>query len=134
MKIKLLFLCSLFLMASFCERNDLPKDKFNLEDETFIYLHFKTEKQCLDSQPTDFFINCHSEITFMENGFVEIILTDIIWRGEYTVVNKSIIITFEYNHEVPGETLVFQIINNSKIKRVDNKTVWERMTGDSIWD
>lgn len=121
-------------MASFCERNDLPKDKFNLENETFIYLHFKTEKQCLDSQPTDFFINCHSEITFMENGFVEIILTDIIWRGEYTVVNKSIIITFEYNHEVPGETLVFQIINNSKIKRVDNKTVWERMTGDSIWD
>lgn len=134
MKIKLLFLYSLFLMASFCERNDLPKDKVSIENETFIYLYFKTEKECLDAQPTDFFINCHSEINFLENGLAEIILTDIIWRGEYTVVKKNIIVTFKDNYEVPKGTIVFQIINKSKIKRLDDNTVWNKMTGDSIWD
>ncbi len=125
---------SLFLMASFCERNDLPKDKVSIENETFIYLYFKTEKECLDAQPTDFFINCHSEINFLENGLAEIILTDIIWRGEYTVVKKNIIVTFKDNYEVPKGTIVFQIINKSKIKRLDDNTVWNKMTGDSIWD
>ncbi|WP_026838454.1 hypothetical protein [Gillisia sp. JM1] len=134
MKIKLLFLSSLFLMASFCERNDLPKDKVSVENETFIYLYFKTEQDCLDAQTTDFFINCHSEIKFLENGLAEIMLTDIIWRGEYTVKKKNIIVTFEDNHEVPEGTLVFQIINKSKIKRLDDDTVWKKMTGDSIWD
>jgi len=127
-------LYSLFLMASFCERNDLPKDKVSIENETFIYLYFKTEKECLDAQPTDFFINCHSEINFLENGLAEIILTDIIWRGEYTVVKKNIIVTFKDNYEVPKGTIVFQIINKSKIKRLDDNTVWNKMTGDSIWD
>ena len=125
---------SLFLMASFCERNDLPKYKVSIENETFIYLYFKTEKECLDAQPTDFFINCHSEINFLENGLAEIILTDIIWRGEYTVVKKNIIVTFKDNYEVPKGTIVFQIINKSKIKRLDDNTVWNKMTGDSIWD
>jgi hypothetical protein len=121
-------------MASFCERNDLPKDKVSVENETFIYLYFKTEQDCLDAQTTDFFINCHSEIKFLENGLAEITLTDIIWRGEYTVKKKNIIVTFEDNHEVPEGTLVFQIINKSKIKRLDDDTVWKKMTGDSIWD
>ncbi|CAM4026731.1 hypothetical protein [Gillisia hiemivivida] len=134
MKIKLLFLSSLFLMASFCERNDLPKDKVSVENETFIYLYFKTEQDCLDAQTTDFFINCHSEIKFLENGLAEITLTDIIWRGEYTVKKKNIIVTFEDNLEVPEGTLVFQIINKSKIKRLDDDTIWKKMTGDSIWD
>jgi hypothetical protein len=121
-------------MASFCGRSELPKDEFSFENETFIYLYFKTEQECLDAQPTDFFINCHSEINFLKNGLAEIILTDIIWRGEYTVVKKNIIVTFEDNHEVPEGTIVFQIINKSKIKRVDDNTVWNKMTGDSIWD
>jgi len=134
MKVKLLFLCSIFFMISFCEKNDLPNDKFSLENEIFVYRYFKTEKQCMDSQPTDFFINCHAELRFLENGLAEIMLTDIIWQGEYTIVKKNILVTFEESYEVPQGTLVFQIINKSKIKKVDDKSVWEKMTGDSIWD
>ena len=70
----------------------------------------------------------------MEHGIVEIILTDIIWRGEYTVVNKSVILTFEDNYEVPEKTMVFKFVNKSRIKRLDNNTIWHRMIGDSIWD
>jgi hypothetical protein len=121
-------------MASFCERSEHPKDTIELENETFVYLHFKTEQQCLDAQPSDFFINCHSEISFLENGLAEIILTDIIWRGEYKVIKKNIILTFNDNPEVPQGTLVFQIINSSKLKKADDKTIWNKMNGDSIWD
>ncbi len=134
MKVKLLFICSIFFMASFCERNELPKNKNSFENETFIFLYFKTEKECLDAQPSDFFINCHSEINFLEDGLAEIILTDIIWRGEYKVEKKNIIVTFEDNYEVAEGTIVFQIINKSKLKRLDDNTVWDKMTGDSIWD
>ncbi len=134
MKVKLLFLCSLFLMASFCERSEHPKDKIAFENETFIFLHFKNEQQCLDAQPSDFFINCHSELNFLEDGMAEIILTDIIWRGEYVVINKNIILTFDNNFEIPDRTLVFEIINESKLKKVDDKTIWKKLNGDSIWD
>lgn len=134
MKIKLLFLCSFFFMISFCERNDLPKDKFSLENETYVYRYFKTEQHCLDSQEPDFFINCHAELRFLENGLAEIMLTDIIWRGEYTVFRKNIILIFEESYEVPEGKLVFEIMNHSMIKKVDDKTIWVKMTGDSIWD
>ncbi len=134
MKIKLLFLYSFFLMTSFCERSEHPKDAIDLENETFVYLHFKTEQQCLDAQPSDFFINCHSEISFLENGLAEIILTDIIWRGEYSIINKNIILRLENSPEVPKGTLVFQIINDSKLKKVDDNTIWKKMKGTTIWD
>ncbi len=134
MKTNLLFLCSFFLMASFCERSEHPKDLISLENETFIYRHFKTEKQCLDSQPSDFFINCHSEVRFIDNRMAEIMLTDIIWRGEYTVINKNIILSFNDNLEIPNGTLVFEIVNDSKLKKADDNTIWEKMNGDSIWD
>lgn len=134
MKTNLLFMVSLFLMASFCERDDFPKKDLELENETFIYLHFKTEKQCLDAQPSDFFINCHSELTFLENNKAEIILTDIIWRGDYQIIKKNIIINFHNNPEIPEGSLVFKIINNSKLKKVDDNTMWNRKNGESIWD
>lgn len=134
MKIKLLFICSIFFMISFCEKNDLPKDDISLENETYVYRYFKTEQHCMDSQPTDFFINCHAELRFLENGLAEIMLTDIIWRGEYTVFRKNIIVIFEESNEIPEGKLVFEIMNHSKIKKVDDKTIWVKMTGDSIWD
>lgn len=134
MKIKLLFVSSLFLLANFCEKSELPKDKFSLENETFVYLHFKTEQECLDAQPSDFFINCHSEISFYEDGVAEIILTDIIWRGAYTVIGKKILLTFKNNTEIPNESLVFQIMNEAKIKNLEDNTIWKKMKGTSVWD
>ena len=134
MKTNLLFVVSLFLLASFCEREVHPNKNFEFENETFIYLHFKTEQQCLDAQPSDFFINCHSELTFLENNQVEIILTDIIWRGEYQIIRNTIITNFHNNPEIPEGTLVFQIINNSKLKKLDDKTIWKKKNGESIWD
>lgn len=134
MKTKLLFLSSLFLFVSFCERNEHPKSNPNLENETFIHLHFRTEQECLDAQPTDFFINCHSEVTFLENGKAEIILTDIIWRADYTVVNNKVVLTFDDNPEVSDNTLVFQILNDSKLQNTDDRTIWNKKNGESIWN
>lgn len=134
MKIKLLLLGSLFLLANFCEKSELPRHEVSLENETFVYLHFKTEKKCLEAQPSDFFINCHSEISFFEDGVAEIILTDIIWRGAYDVIGKKILLTFNDNEEIPKETLVFQIINDSKIKNLEDNTIWKKLKGNSIWD
>jgi hypothetical protein len=70
----------------------------------------------------------------MENGMAEIILTDIIWRGEYVVINKKVVLTFEDNYEIPDRTLVFEILNKSKLRKADDKTIWKKMIGESIWD
>ncbi len=134
MKTKVLFFVSLFLVVSFCEREEHPGKEIIFENTTFIYKYFKTEKECNDAQTSDFFINCHSQLNFMEDGVAEIIITDIIWRGEYRVIKKSIILTFLNNPEIPEETLVFKILNENKLKRIDDKTIWERLEGDSIWD
>lgn len=134
MKAKLLFLFSLFLVTSFCERGEHPKDNYDLENETFVYLHFKTEKQCLDAQTSDFFINCHSELRFMENGQAEIMLTDIIWRAEYSIIKNKVLLTFGDNPESSDNTIIFQILTDSKLKKVDDNTIWNRMDGETIWD
>lgn len=134
MKTNVLFVFTLFLMVSFCEREEHIKNDRDFENQTFVHKYFKTEKQCLDSQTSDFFINCHAQLNFLEHGEAEIMVTDIMWKGEYEIINKSIILTFPHNFELPKETIVFKILNNSKLLWTDNNTIWEKLNGDSIWD
>ncbi len=134
MKANVLFVFTLFLLVSFCEREEHVKSDRDFANQTFVYKYFKTEKECMDSQTSDFFINCHAQINFLDHGEAEIMVSDIIWRGEYNVIKNSIVLTFPNNFELPDETLVFKILNNKKLKRVDNHTIWEKFNGNSIWD
>ncbi|WP_375562673.1 hypothetical protein ACE193_09085 [Bernardetia sp. OM2101] len=124
MKKYLLFLIiGTFLFS--CSDDDSVK-KNELIGKTFDHLWFETEQECLDAQPDpDFFINCHQEIRFVDEKKAFIMLTDIMYSVDYTVDDSKIIIS---------ENIVFEIINASSIKEVNDGTIWNERKGNSIWD
>lgn len=105
-----------------------------LKNKSFVYLFFETEKECYENQPEpDFFQNCHQQVDFYDENMVELMLTDIIWRGTYHMEGSRVILNFEPNYEIPDGEVVFEVINGSKLLRTDNDTVWKKISGNSIW-
>ncbi len=89
----------------------------------------------MESQPDpDFFENCHQQLDFYKNNEVDIMLSDILWRGKYKIIGSTVVLTFEPNHEIPSGEIIFEILNPAQLRRVDNNTVWKRISGNSIWD
>ncbi len=127
-------LAFLFLTTA-CSRVAPPAKDNMLKNKSYVYLFFSTEKECLENQPEDdFFINCHQQVDFYDNNNVEIMLTDIIWRGKYEMEGNTVILTFEPNYEIPEGEILFEILNPAKILKTDNGTVWKKISGNSIWN
>lgn len=103
--------------------------------KTFDYLFFETEQECINAQPEpDFFLNCHQEISFIDNETAEIILSDIQYSTSYTIDNSKITIhssenTFEFQNDI-----IFEKVSSSLIRRIENNTVWKQRQGNSIWN
>jgi len=103
--------------------------------KTFDYLFFETEQECIDAQPDpNFFINCHQELSFIDNEKAEIILTDIKYSVNYTIDHAKIIIhpssnTIEFQNDI-----IFEKITDSSIKRMGNNTIWNQRNGNSLWN
>ena len=135
MKEKITYI-ALILLLSFtsCNRLSAPGQEKQFEDKSYVRLFFNSEKECMDAQPPDFFINCHQQVDFLKNNEVEIMLTDVIWRGAYEVVNEKIIISMESNFEVPSGEIIFEVKNNTLLIKADDKTEWRKMKGNSIWN
>ncbi len=129
--ISLIFLIVLLTVS--CNPIMSPGIENKFQNKTFIHLFYQDEEECMDSQPPDFFYNCHAQIDFLKNNRVEILLTDIIWIGEYTVEGKEMILIFEPNYEIPEGILIFEIINSSTLRNLKNDTIWKKMKGNSIW-
>ncbi len=110
-----------------------PGREKQFENQTYVHLFFDSEEECMKSQPPDFFINCHQQIDFQEDNKVELMLSDIIWRGTYRVEKKTIILEFDDSYEVPNGELTFKIKNHNMLIRTDNNTTWRKMKGNSIW-
>lgn len=129
-----MIVCSIILLMGACTHKDVPVKENMLKNKSFVYLYYPTLKDCLDSQPDpDFFYNCHQQVDFYPDYKVEIMLTDIYWRGSYKVMGDLIILTFEPNHEIPDGEIIFKMLNPAKILHAENGTVWKKMSGDSIW-
>lgn len=89
----------------------------------------------MDSQPEpDFFENCHQQVDFYKDNKVEIMLTDIYWRGTYSLQGNLVILKFDPNYEIPDGEIIFEIINPAKILNSENGTVWKKISGNSIWN
>jgi len=127
----LLALGTLFLN---CSNND-NSEQYEFIGKTYDYLFFETEQECINAQPDpNFFLNCHQEISFIDKGKAEIILTDIPYSVDYTIEKSKIIIhsspnTFEFQND-----LIFEILNNSSLKLIDNNTIWNERIGNSLWN
>lgn len=130
----LLFL-ALILMVFGCTTVPLPAKENMFKNKVFVHLYFDTEEECMAAQPDpDFFINCHRQLDFISNNEVHVMLTDIIYQGTYEVSGKHLIVYVENSPEVPGGEIIFEIINPVKLIKVDDKTLWKKVSGNSIWN
>lgn len=132
---KITFALAFLFLTTACSRVAPPAKDNMLKNKSFVYLFFSTEKECLKNQPEDdFFMNCHQQVDFYPNNNVEIMLTDIVWRGKYETQGNTVILTFEPNHEIPDGEILFEMLNPAKIIKTDNGTVWKKISGNSIWN
>ena len=131
-KLLLLFLFGITILSCSKDEN-FKQSKFI--GKTFDYLFFETEQECINAQPDpNFFINCHQELSFMDNENAEIMLTDIKYSVGYTIENNKIIIhpnsrTFEFQNN-----LIFEIINDSSLRLTENNTIWNERIGNTLWN
>lgn len=125
---------SLLLLLS-CSHGGYSAKEEMLVNTTYVHLFFSTEKECLAAQPEPgYFHNCHQQVDFYPDNYVEIMLSDIIWRGEYQTEKNTVILTFEPNYEIPDGELRLQILNSKWLLNPENRTLWKKVTGDSIWE
>lgn len=130
-KITLIFITLIF---SSCFQENISQRENMLKNKTFVHLFFETEKECMDAQPDpDFFHNCHQQLDFHENNMVDIMLSDIIWRGKYSVKGKQVILSFDPNYEIPEGELRFEILPANKLLHLKNGSIWKMVDGNSIW-
>lgn len=106
-----------------------------LKNKSFIYLYFPTYEDCLAAQPDpDFFINCHQQVDFYDNNRVDIMLSDIYYRGTYRILGNIVILTFEPGPEIPDGEVIFEILNPTKLLHLEYGTVWKKINGQTIWE
>lgn len=133
MKNTLITFCIIMLLGS-CSKNDVPVRENMLKNKSFVYLYYPTLKDCLDAQPDpDFFINCHQQVDFYSEKRVEIMLTDIYYRGTYEILGNLVVLSFEPGPEIPDGKIIFQMLNPAKLLHVEYGTVWKKISGNSIW-
>lgn len=134
MERKITMVLSILLLISCSHGGHSAKEKI-LVNTTYVHLLFSTEKECLEAQPDpEFFYNCHQQLDFYPDNIVEIMLSDIIWRGEYQTEKNTVILTFEPNYEIPDGEMRFEILNSKWLINIENRTLWKKVTDDSIWE
>lgn len=100
--------------------------------KTYVYRLFENEQECIDAQPDpDFFLNCHRELNFIDDENAEIMFTDITMAVKYTIDANRITINFSTDE---SSSLIFEIIDNSSLKLLNDDIIWSKKIGDSIWN
>ena len=134
MERKILMGFVLLLLTASCSQEANPGKENMFKNKTFVHLYFDSEEECMEAQPDpDFWINCHQELNFHDEKEVTIMLTDMLWDGTYEVKADLLILKFGPNPEIPSGEIFFKIINPSQLERVEDKTIWKKVSGDNIW-
>ena len=119
-----------------CSNSDRSNENSAAESEltgkTYDYLLFESEQECINAQPDpNFFLNCHREIHFVDDRNAQIMLTDMVIPVKYTIEANKIVIDFSTDQ---SSTLTFEKVNSSSLKLLNDDSVWNERTGESIWD
>lgn len=135
---KITIALAFLLFATACSRVPPPAKDNMLKNKSFVFLFFSTEEECLESQPEEgFFYNCHQQVDFYKDNNVEIMLTDIIYRGKYEIQGNTVILIFEPSYEIPNGIVLFEILNGAKLleinQEVEEVKIWKKISGNSIW-
>ena len=125
----------LFLLAiTACSQVTKPARENMFRNKTFVHLFFNTEKECMAAQPDpDFFLNCHQQLDFLNDGKFRIMLTDILWDGTYIIQGNLLILSLEPNYEIPSGKIIFEILNPTLLQKSGDNSIWKKFSGNSIW-
>ncbi len=135
MKAKSVFFLLILIVISACSKVAITGRENIFKNKTFVHLYFETEEECIASQPEpDFFYNCHQQLDFLKDKKVQIMLTDIIWIGDYKLEGDTIILTFEPNNEIPNGEIIFEILDPTKLLKTNDQTIWKKVDGNSIYN
>ena len=133
MKLKSEIFLYILLVISSCSTDRTEKDLY--KNNSYVHLFFETEEECIASQPEpDFFYNCYQQLDFLDDKKVQILLSDILWTGEYRLEKDKLVLTFTPNNEIPNGQIIFEILNNSKLLKLDDQSIWKKINGNSIYD
>ena len=118
-----------------CSSDDDNSQQSELIGKTFDHLFFETEQECIDAQSDpNFFINCHQELSIIDNENAEIILTDNIYAVKYSIENGKLIIHSNATTAEFQNDLIFELINISSLKLISNNSIWNERIGNTLWD
>lgn len=124
----------IIMILGSCSHNAVPVKENMLKNKSFVYLYYPTLKECLNAQPDpDVFQNCHQQVDFYADKKVEIMFSDIYYRGTYKILGDLVVLTFEPSHEIPKGEIVFEMLNPAKLLFLKEGTVWKKMSGGDIW-
>jgi len=129
------FCAFILLLLGSCTPHAVPIKEKMLVNKSFVYLYYPSMKKCMDAQPDpDFFLNCHQQVDFYPNNRVDIMLSDIYYRGTYQIMGNLVVLTFEPGPEIPEGEIIFEMLNPAKLLYLENGTVWKKVSGNSIWN
>ena len=118
-----------------CSSDDDNSQQSELIGKTFDHLFFETEQECIDAQSDpNFFINCHQELSIIDNENAEIILTDNIYAVKYSIENGKLIIHSNATTAEFQNDLIFELINISSLKLISNNSIWNERIGNTLWN
>ena len=128
-----LITCCILMMLGSCSTNDVPVRENMLKNKSFVYLYYPTLQECMDAQPDpDFFINCHQQVDFYSGKRVDILLSDLYYRGSYKIMGDHVVLTFDPGTEITDVEILCQIVNHSKMLDLDTVSVWNKVSGNLI--
>lgn len=129
-----IYKCCIILLLGACSHNAIPAKDSMLKNKSFVYLYYPTLKDCLEAQPDpDFFLNCHQQVDFYPDNRAEIMLTDIYYRGTYSILGNLVVLTFDPAPEIPDGEITFELLHPNKLLHLEYGTVWKKVSGNSIW-
>lgn len=128
-----LIISCLFALISF-QCSSINDWNANFSGKIYNHLFYDTQEECEKAQvDSNFFINCHQQLEFIDDDNATIMLTDIIYEVSYTVKKNKVIIFSEEGGNSQFENIEFKIIQNNELLKTDDSTVWKEQTGESIW-
>lgn len=113
-------------LLSGCEIFAPDRSHFS-EPRYYTHDFFDSYAECEAAQPyPDFWINCSQTATFCPSGRVNLMVTDIIHHGTYTVVGRYLAFRFPPNPEVPDRVTFLLSADEQSLSLRSSGTLWTR--------
>lgn len=114
MKIKLSLLFAFLILTGCSVDDDLENPEKNFVGNNYAHLLFDTREEC-EASWDDYFMNCAQTLEVINEEQVVIMVTDILYRTNYSIENDKFIVrsspdTYEFSQD-----LIFHIMDDGSL-------------------